>query len=93
MIKVSDETGKLKYEKIGEGKLSKKMLNSNDVFIIDTGKNIICWIGKNCSKNENRKAMMIASTYIARENRPVWIPLTKIKEGTAQSYIDSLFTE
>ena len=93
LIRVSDEKGKWEYQVIKEGQLSKKCLNSKDVFIIDTGKNIICYIGKDCSKAENAKAMMIASAYIRRAKRPPWIPLTRIREGQAQSYIDSLFTD
>jgi len=68
LYRVSDdpETQKELFMKMGEGSaLSLKMLDTNDVFILDTTEYIFCWIGAKANKNERREAMIQAERYLA----------------------------
>ena len=47
MFIVSDEDGTLDMDLIAsDHQISKSLLKSDDVFIINTGKHCFCWIGK-----------------------------------------------
>lgn len=45
---------------VADGDLSKDMLDSNDVFIVDNGKKVIVWIGGGASPDENKNALSYA---------------------------------
>ena len=49
LIRLSDASGKLQFTKVAEGALNPKMLDQNDVFVIDTGREIFAWIGTKAS--------------------------------------------
>ena len=46
MYQISDATGKLKFTTVLEGKLDISCLDSNDVFLVDTGNHLYVWIGE-----------------------------------------------
>merc|ERR1719235_2998970 len=75
---LSDESGKLTFELKGEGTLSEDMLDEKDVFIIDAGHEIFCWIGKEASENERKQAMYRATKYIKDNGRPNYLPVTVV---------------
>jgi hypothetical protein len=64
LFRLSDASGKMEFTKIAEGKLSKDQLDTNDVFIIDAGEEILVWVGKNTSPDERKKALMYAKSYL-----------------------------
>ncbi len=45
---------------VAKGDLDKSCLDRNDVFIVDTGKELFVWIGRDASPDENRNAMPYA---------------------------------
>ena len=57
---VSDETGSMEMSLVSEGTISRDMLDSKDVFIVDTGKEVFVWIGSGASPDENKNAMTYA---------------------------------
>lgn len=68
--KVSDESGELQVEEIArdsEGHFTRDMLDTKDVFVLDTGAAIYVWVGKGASKEERRNAM---STGAVRPSLP-----------------------
>merc|ERR1711916_79469 len=52
LLKLSDETGELVFEKVAEAPLSRDMLDSNDAFVLDAGHEIFVWVGANASAAE-----------------------------------------
>ena len=60
LFRLSDEGGKLEFSLIAEGSLSRSSLDSKDVFIADTGKNLFVWVGKGASEAERKNAMTYA---------------------------------
>lgn len=57
---VSDESGSLETSLVAEGEISRDMLDSSDVFIVDDGKKVIVWIGSGASPDENKNALTYA---------------------------------
>ena len=57
---VSDETGSMEMSLVSEGSLSRDMLESKDVFVVDTGKALYVWIGNAASPDEKKNAMTYA---------------------------------
>ena len=53
ITRLSDESGKMEMTEIASGKISKTMLESKDVFLVDNaGVALYVWVGKQASKAE-----------------------------------------
>jgi len=61
---LSDSTGSLTFTHLGDGTLDRSALNSDDVYIIDTGHTIVVWIGVGASEGEKNNSMGYAQQYI-----------------------------
>lgn len=81
MFEISEEDGDMAMEEIAEGdKVSKDLLDSNNVYIVNTGDHVYCWVGKEASIDERRNGIPYASTYLNKTSTP-WLPITVIAEG------------
>jgi hypothetical protein len=82
LFRLSDASGTLTFTKVAEGVQCKKnKLDSNDVFILDTGAEVFAWIGKGASVQEKSKALQFAQDYINKFNRPAFLPISRLLEG------------
>jgi len=82
LFQLSDSTGKLEFTEVGKGPTAKRTkLDSNDVFILDTGAEVFAWIGKGASVQEKAKALSYAQDYLTKYNRPPHLPICRILEG------------
>jgi gelsolin len=81
LYQFSDASGSLKFTKVGEGQLNRSSLNSNDVFILDSGDHVTVWVGKGASAQERKYALQRALDYFKQNNRPSSLPISKISEG------------
>jgi len=80
--RLSDASGKMEFSKISEGNAIKKnQLDGNDVFIFDAGHEIFAWIGKGASDKERTEAMVYAQQYLTKNNRPAYLPISRILQG------------
>jgi len=80
--RLSDASGKMEFTKISEGNAIKKShLDGNDVFIFDAGHEIFAWIGKGASDKERTEAMVYAQQYLSKNNRPAFLPISRILQG------------
>lgn len=92
LFQLSDASGKLEFKEVGKGAAIKRsMLDSNDVFILDTGAEVYAWIGKGASPDEKKKAMQFAQDYLQKHNKPLFVPITRILEGGANETFESSF--
>ena len=62
------------------GVLTKDMLKTEDVFIIDVGNEVFVWVGKAASESERKNALSIAVRYLKKEGRPSHTPITRVVE-------------
>ncbi|CAI5734286.1 unnamed protein product [Peronospora destructor] len=62
------------------GVLTKNMLKTEDVFIIDVGNEAFVWVGKTASESERKNALSIAVQYLEKEGRPSHTPITRVVE-------------
>jgi len=81
LFRFSDASGKEEFKKVSEGKLAKSSLDSKDAFILDIGKEVYVWIGKDASTTEKAKALKYAQDYLKAEKRPNFIPIARIVQG------------
>lgn len=92
MFELSDENGSLTFTEVAKGKrCTLQVLKSDNVFIIDIGSELFIWVGKGASQQEKAKAMKNMMNYMEEYDRPKWLPITKILEGSETStFIDTL---
>jgi len=81
--KLSDRaSGKMEFSKVAEGNAIKKsQLDTNDVFIFDSGAAIFAWIGKSSTDKERHECMVYAQQYLVKNNRPLFLPISRILQG------------
>jgi len=81
LLKLSDSSGALKMDEVGQGKISRSLLNENDVFILDTGSEVYAWIGNKASAAERAKGLQYAEKYLAHAGHPEHHPIALVKQG------------
>ncbi|KNC56438.1 severin [Thecamonas trahens ATCC 50062] len=79
--KLTDDSGELTFDKVADAPLSTDMLESDDVFILDTGIEVFIWIGEGASYGERYNAMPHAMEYLTNQNRPSYLPITRLVQG------------
>ena len=91
LIKVSDASGTLVKEVVAEDRLEKKMLTSDDVYIMDNVAEVFVWIGKSASPEERKKGMDIGQAYCTEGSRPKNTKVIKVMENTEPTTFKSNF--
>jgi len=92
LFRLSDASGKLEFKEVGKGPTVKRnLLDSSDVFILDTGAEVIAWIGKGASVGEKKKAMHFAQDYLSKYNKPLQTPLSRVLEGGENEMFEAAF--
>ncbi|XP_048584452.1 gelsolin-like protein 2 [Nematostella vectensis] len=89
--KVSDASGSLNCEEVSRGSaISRSQLDSNDVFLFDTGCHCYVWVGAGASIDERGKAMTYAHNYLGQTDHP-FLPVTVVAEGKETNDFNSAF--
>lgn len=92
LLRLSDNSGKLEFTKIAEGnKVTRDLFQSDHVFIFDAGNEIFGWVGKKAPHNEKHQWITFAQEYLARFQRPLFLPITQIFEGGETEIFESHF--
>ncbi|XP_052860411.1 gelsolin isoform X3 [Anopheles cruzii] len=79
---VSDASGSLEINPIGERPLKQSMLDSNDCYILDSGAgSIYVWIGKGATGQERSQAMVKAQEFITVKGYPVHTAVHRVVEN------------
>lgn len=82
LFQLSDETGTMEFTKIKEGDLFYDDFKTEDVFIADVSEYIIVWIGNGTTEQERKSSLVYGQKYLDDNNKPDWIPLVKMIEGS-----------
>lgn len=91
LYRISDASGQMNMTLVGEGKLRKDMLDTNDVFLVDSGAQVFVWIGKGATKEEKSKGMSYGADYLKQHGRPSWTPLTRVVENAEDTAFKACF--
>jgi len=91
LFKVSDASGALAMTEVGSGHFAKDLLDSNDVFIVDTEPSLYVWVGLGANKEERASAFKYANDYLAQVGRPLTTPVMRIVEGSTNPGFESAF--
>lgn len=87
--KISDASGAIKMTEVGSGHFGKELLDSNDVFIVDTEASLYVWVGLGATKEERGQAFKYANDYLSKQGRPLTTPVVRVVEGSTNPGFDS----
>lgn len=95
IYRISDASGSMEFVSVtpADGKLTKDLLDTNDVFLVhaSTGK-IFLWIGKKSNPNEKREATARAVEYLKQNGLPNSTQVERVSEGTESASFKSEFS-
>jgi len=82
---------KLTISAVASGKIPRDLLDSNDVFIFDTGFEVFAWVGKGASRAEKKTALQFAQDYLIAYKKPLQTPISRILEGGENEVFEACF--
>jgi len=91
LYKISNETGKLLTQEIKERPLTREMLDTNDVFILELNKHVYIWIGKEANPEEKKNALVIGKGFVKAHNKPKGTRVTRVVERAEDVHFKSFF--
>jgi len=81
-----------KATKLFEGAAATKdKLNSQGIFIIVRGQNMVIFQGRQANPEHAKKIMTEIGTFLAQNNLPSWMPVSISKEGVDSDELDVIF--
>mmetsp|Transcript_26688 Transcript_26688/g.55030 ORF Transcript_26688/g.55030 Transcript_26688/m.55030 type:complete len:177 (-) Transcript_26688:1044-1574(-) len=78
MYSLSDQSGSVQVKEVS---LSKSNLDTNDVYLVDVGKNVYIWVGRGSSKVEQQQAMIVVNRYLRAMDRSKTTRVSRVMEG------------
>ncbi|XP_064604543.1 gelsolin-like protein 1 [Liolophura sinensis] len=72
---------------VKRGDITSEDLVSNDVFLIDTGKEVFVWVGADASPNEKKNGFSYAHSYLKGKEKS-YPPVTIVKEGQTNAALE-----
>jgi len=83
LYELSDKTGALVKTEVASGaSFRKSQLDAKEVFILDIGKQVFVWIGKETSKNEKAKAIQFGTEHVVASGRDKnHVAVTRVTQG------------
>jgi hypothetical protein len=79
MYSVSNDTGEVTVKLVD---LSRDALETNKVCLVDAGKNVYIWVGKESNKDEQQFAMMAVQRFLKALERDLTTSVTRVNEGS-----------
>lgn len=94
LLKLSDAAANAHASDVtpSNGILTKDLLDSSSVFIIDNGKIVYTWVGKEASQNERKEAIRSGIKYLAKNGRSFHTPIARVVDGAEPAEFKALFT-
>jgi len=89
--RLTEAGGKVAFQEVAAGKISKKSLDSKDGFIFDIGDEVFVWIGHNAPVGEKSKALQIAHDYLIQSGKEPNLPIIKLFEGHETEIFNAAF--
>jgi gelsolin len=93
LFQLSDASGHFEFKLVAEGNIPHSKLDSKDAFVLDSGPEVFVWVGKHASAGEKKTALQHAQDYLVKNNRPAWLPISRILEGAENEVFNSYFSK
>jgi len=85
--RVADHTGKMEFTLVAKGRdVKKSMLDSKDVFILDTSAEVYAWIGSSAPVEEKKNALQYGQQYMTNHSKPPYLHLARIIQGSENDH-------
>jgi hypothetical protein len=89
--KISNATGKLQCQEIKDRPLTREMLDTNDVFILELYQHVYIWIGKGADVEEKKNALIIGKGFFKAHNKVKGTRVSRIVENGEDVHFKSYF--
>ncbi|KAG9321770.1 hypothetical protein KVV02_005689 [Mortierella alpina] len=87
---LSNASGKLEFTKEGLGPdVTRDLLNSSDVFILDVQHEVFVWVGSGANAEEHRNGLHYAQEYLKQEGLSGHTPISKVFEEGDHTMFDN----
>lgn len=73
------------------GKLTKDMLTSGDIFIVDNETELFVWIGGDADSDAKKNSMVNATTFLIASGHPNYTTITRVVQGAETPVFKALF--
>ena len=73
----------MEFREVLKGSLDQSLLDSKDVFLVDSGTHLFVWIGEKASVNERKNSMAYAHHFLKDKHNP-FCPVTCVGEKQAK---------
>jgi len=93
LFQLSDASGTMVFNLVAEGNIPRSKLDSKDAFVLDSGPEVFVWVGKGASAAEKKTALQHAQDYLIKNDRPKWLPISRILEGAENEFFNSFFSK
>ncbi|KAI8344195.1 hypothetical protein BC941DRAFT_458319 [Chlamydoabsidia padenii] len=81
--------GRLKLDVVAQGKISKDLFDSKDVFILDVSHEIFVWVGRDASRKERRHGLQYAQDYLKDSGLSPFTPICTLLEGAEDELFEA----
>lgn len=94
ILRLSDSSSDLTVTDVtpSSGVLTKDLLKTEDVFIVDVGDAIFVWVGKGASDGERKNAITTATKYLQKTSRSLHTSTTRVVESGEPPVFTALFS-
>ncbi|KAG0363816.1 fragmin60 [Gamsiella multidivaricata] len=90
LYRLSNESGSMTFTLEASGpKVTKDLLDSNDVFILDVHHEVFVWVGSGANKEEHRMGLHYAQEYLKKEGHSSHTPIAKVFEDGDHTMFDN----
>ncbi|KAI8089773.1 uncharacterized protein BX664DRAFT_333857 [Halteromyces radiatus] len=81
--------GRLKLDLVAQGKISKDMFDSKDVFLLDVSHEVFIWVGRDASRKERRYGLQYAQDYLKESGLSPFTPICQLLEGAEDELFEA----
>lgn len=91
LFEIKAEGGKVNMNEITERPLKKAMLDTTNVYILETYKQVSIWVGKDADLAEKKNALVIGKGFVEAHQKPKGTRVFRVVEGTEDQLFKSYF--
>ncbi|ELR14569.1 PH domain containing protein [Acanthamoeba castellanii str. Neff] len=82
IFRLTDASGEMEFHQVASGNnMSRRVLDPNDVFIVDLGFHVFVWVGQQASRGERDLALGYAQGYMRAYDRPDYLHVDRVMDG------------